>query len=160
MSRIVGGPTRGIVYLTILIALLLTLLPLPNFISVLRPPMLVLVVLYWSTMAPRVGGLHIGFFPGMVLDLLQGALLGEHALALSLLAYLAVLLHRMTRTKPRFEQSLLVLVTLLLYEGLLWAIEGWSGHPLNTWLRWLPILTGAAAWPLVVGMLGRLHAPN
>ena len=81
MGAVEGLAAAGRETKTIRLGTLLTLLPLPNFISVLRPPMLVLVVLYWSTMAPRVGGLHIGFFPGMVLDLLQGALLGEHALA-------------------------------------------------------------------------------
>jgi rod shape-determining protein MreD len=152
--------SRWLVWTTVLAALLLMLLPLPRFLSLLRPPLLSLVILYWSTMAPRAGGILIGFVAGLLLDLLQGTLLGEHALALSLITYLAVRLHLMTRAKPIFEQGLLVLIGLLLQELVLWAIDGWSGHPLSSWLRWLPCFTGAAIWPVVVGLLGRLHTPR
>ncbi|MEY4762914.1 MAG: hypothetical protein RLZZ200_2770 [Pseudomonadota bacterium] len=149
-----------LVYGTVFVALLLMLVPLPRFLSVLRPPLVALVILYWSTMSPRSGGILVGFLSGLLIDLLQGSLLGEHALALSLVTYLAVRMHLMTRAKPIFEQGLLVLIGLLLHEGLIWAIDGWSGHPLNNWLRWLPCFTGAALWPVVVGVLGRLHAPR
>lgn len=149
--------SRLLVYVTVLAALLLTLLPLPKYAAILRPPLVVVVILYWSTMTPRAGGILIGFLAGMVIDLLQGTQLGEHALALSFVTYLAVRLHLLTRAKPIFEQSLFALIALLLYETLLWAIDGWSGHALNDWMRWLPSLTGAAIWPLVVGLLGRTH---
>ena len=154
------GESRLLVYTTMFLALLLTLVPLPQFLSVLRPPLIMLVMLYWSTMAPQAGGILAAFIAGLMLDLLQGSLLGEHAFALSFITYLAVRIHLMTRAKPIFEQSLLALVALLIYECLLWAIDGWSGHPLNSWLRWLPCFTGAALWPFVVGVLGRLHAPR
>lgn len=149
-----------LVYATVFVALLLMLVPLPRFLSVLRPSLVALVILYWSTLSPRSGGILVGFLAGLMLDLLQGSLLGQHALAMSLLAYLAVRLHLMTRAKPLFEQSLLALIGLLLHELLIWAIDGWSGHPLNSWLRWVPCFTGAALWPVVVGVLGRLHAPR
>jgi rod shape-determining protein MreD len=152
--------SRWLVYGTAFVALLLTLLPLPKYVAVIRPPVLVLAILYWSTMTPRAGGILIGFLAGMLLDLLQGTQLGEHGLALSFVTYLAVRLHLLTRAKPLFEQSLFALIALLLYETLLWAIDGWSGHPLNDWMRWLPALTGAAIWPVVVGLLGRMHAPR
>jgi len=152
--------SRWLVWLTVLAALMLMLVPLPRFLSLLRPPLVALTLLYWSTMAPRAGGILVAFLAGLMMDLLQGTLLGEHALALCLIAYLAARLHLMTRAKPIFEQGLLVFIGLLLHEGLLWAIDGWSGHPLNSWLRWLPCLTGATAWPIVVGLLGRLHAPR
>ena len=152
--------SRLLVYVTAFIALLLTLLPLAKYLAIIRPPFLVVVILYWSTMTPRAGGILIGFLAGMTLDLLQGSQLGEHALALSFVTYLAVRLHLLTRAKPIFEQSLFALIALLLYETLLWAIDGWSGHPLSSPLRWLPALTGAAIWPVVVGLLGRLHTPR
>jgi rod shape-determining protein MreD len=155
-----AGPreSRPLVYLTSLAALLLTLLPLPNLLAILRPPFLVLVILYWSTMTPRAGGILIGFLAGMLLDVLQGSQLGQHALALSFITYLAVRLHLLTRAKPLFEQSLFALIALLLYEAVLWATDGWSGHPLNSATRWLHALTGAAIWPIIVGLLGRTHS--
>ena len=65
-------------------ALILTVLPLPPWLDILRPAFLVLTVLYWSVNAPRTGGIALGFFAGLALDVFQGPVLGEHALALAL----------------------------------------------------------------------------
>ncbi|HXS30965.1 MAG TPA: rod shape-determining protein MreD, partial [Steroidobacteraceae bacterium] len=85
---------------------------------------------------------------------------GQHALALSLLCYLAIRLHLLVRAKPLFEQALFVVLALLVYEGVLWAVDGFSAQGTGTWTRWVPVLTGAAVWPLIAGVLGRLHAPR
>ncbi|HXS31447.1 MAG TPA: rod shape-determining protein MreD, partial [Steroidobacteraceae bacterium] len=57
-----------LVWITALIALMITVMPLPKILSVLWPNMLVLVVLYWSTMMPGAGGILIGFLGGLCLD--------------------------------------------------------------------------------------------
>jgi rod shape-determining protein MreD len=89
---------------------------------------------------------------------LQGPLLGEHALALAFATYLAIRLHLLIRAKPLFEQSLFVFAALMVYEFLLWVIDGWSGHPLSTPTRWVHTLTGGLIWPVVAGVLGRFHS--
>ena len=149
---------RLTVLATALIALILTVIPLPTWLAILRPAFLVLTVLYWSTMIPRAGGLLLGFGSGLALDLFQGSLLGEHALALAFVAYLAIRLNLLMRAKPLFEQSLFVFAALMVYEFLLWVIDGWSGHPLSTPARWVPALSGGLIWPVVVGVLGRFHS--
>jgi rod shape-determining protein MreD len=158
MNVAVYRESRLLVYATALIALMLSVLPVPEILAIIRPPFLVLLVLYWSTMMPRAGGILIGFLGGIALDVLQGTQLGQHALALSFVTYLAVRLHLLTRAKPLFEQSLFALIALLLYEAVLWAIDGWSGHPVNTWTRWVPAATGALLWPVIAGLLGRTHS--
>jgi rod shape-determining protein MreD len=149
---------RLTVLTTALIALILTVIPLPTWLAIVRPAFLVLTVLYWSTMIPRAGGLLFGFGSGLALDLFQGSLLGEHALALAFVAYLAIRLNLLMRAKPLFEQSLFVFAALMVYEFLLWVIDGWSGHPLSTPARWVPALTGGLIWPVVAGVLGRFHS--
>jgi rod shape-determining protein MreD len=146
------------ILLTSAVALVLSILPLPGWLPVIRPAFLVLAVLYWSTMAPFVAGLTLGFAGGLALDVFQGSLLGEHALALALVTYLATRFHLMMRAKPIFEQSLYVLLALIGYESLLWVIDGWTGRSLSSPLRWIHTLTGALIWPLVVGVLGRFHS--
>ncbi len=160
MSFAAPRESRLLVYVTALAALLLTLLPLPQMVSVFWPQFLVLTVLYWSTMTPHASGMLVAFLAGLMLDVLQGTQLGQHAFAMSLVAYLAIRLHLLTRAKPLFEQSLFVVAALLIYEGALWAIDGWSGRDANSWSRWLHIPTGALLWPIVAGLLGRLHAPR
>jgi rod shape-determining protein MreD len=88
-----------------------------------------------------------------MLDVFQGPVLGEHALALAIVAYLAGREHQRIRSKPAFKQSLLVLAALIVYEFVLFAIDGWTGHPVTSPLRWLHCLTGALVWPPVAAVL-------
>jgi rod shape-determining protein MreD len=139
--------------LTALFALVFTVLPLPVWLDLLRPAFLVLTVLYWSINAPRAGGIGLGFACGLMLDVFQGPVLGEHALALAIIAYIAGREHQRIRSKPAFQQSLLVFLGLLIYEFVLFAIDGWTGHPVTSPLRWLHCLTGALVWPPVAAVL-------
>jgi rod shape-determining protein MreD len=139
--------------LTALLALVLTVLPLPKWLDVVRPAFLVLTVLYWSINAPRAGGITLGFICGLMLDVFQGPVLGEHALALSIVTYVTAREHQRIRSKPAFQQSLIVLAVLVVYEFVLFAIDGWTGHPLVSPLRWVHTLTGAAVWPPAAAIL-------
>jgi rod shape-determining protein MreD len=149
-----------VIAMTALIGLVLTVAPLPAWLSIARPAFVVLIVLYWSTMAPFAGGIALGFVSGLALDVFQGSLLGEHALALAFVTYLAIRFHLLVRAKPLFEQSLFAFAALLVYELLLWVIDGWTGHPLSNPARWVHTVTGSLLWPVVVGFLGRFHAPH
>jgi rod shape-determining protein MreD len=145
---------------TVVGALILTLLPLPSSLEIIRPGFLALTVLYWSIAAPRAGGITLGWICGLLLDAFEGPVLGEHALALAFLAYLGVREHQRIRSKPVFQQSLIVFAALALYEVVLFAIDGWSGHALTTPLRWVPTLTGALIWPAAAAILARSYRPN
>jgi rod shape-determining protein MreD len=147
---------RMTILTTSIIALVLTIAPLPTWGAIVRPAFLVLTVIYWSIMIPRMG-LLLAFVGGLAIDVFQGSLLGEHALALAFVSYLGIRLNLLVRAKPLFEQSLFVFAALMVYEFLLWVIDGWSGHPLSTPARWVHTLTGGLIWPLVVGILGRFQ---
>jgi rod shape-determining protein MreD len=150
----------GRIFLTVLLALFLSVVPVPAWVDAARPTFLVLTVLYWSIALPRAGGLTLGWIAGLVLDIFQGSVLGEHALALSLVTYITVREHQKIRSKPVFQQSLIVMGLLFIYEFIVFAIDGWTGHVLYGPLRWLQVLTGALLWPLAAALLGRSHAPR
>ena len=158
MNARISSEPRGRMLLTTLAALILTVLPLPQWLALARPSFVVLAVLYWSIVAPRAGGLALGFVAGLALDVFRGAVLGQHALALTAITYVIVREHQKIRSKPAFQQSLIVLGALTAYEFIVFAIDGWSGHPMNSPLRWLPALTGALVWPLATAVLERGHA--
>lgn len=151
---------HGRLFLTTLLALFLSVVPLPAGLDAVRPAFLVLTVLYWSIAAPRAGGIALGWIAGLALDIFQGSVLGQHALALSLVTYIAVREHQKIRSKPVFQQSLIVMGELLIYEFIVFVINGWTGHALYGPLRWLQILTGALVWPVAAALLGRSHAPR
>ena len=144
---------RGAMILTALIALILTVLPLPTYLALIRPMFLVLTVLYWSIASPRAGGIALGFFSGLLLDVFQSPVLGEHALALTCITYVAVREHQKIRSKPAFQQSLIVFAVLLAYETILFAIDGWTHHPISNPLRWTHTLSGAIFWAPVAAVL-------
>ncbi|NJO13314.1 MAG: rod shape-determining protein MreD [Gammaproteobacteria bacterium] len=136
------------------IALVLSVLPLPHWGEVGRPDFLVIVVLYWAIMSPRAGGLLLAFIAGLALDAAKGVVLGQHALALTLATAIAINLHLRIRVFPILHQALTIFMLLVIYQFVLYWIDGASGHPVTTMWRWLPAFTGAALWPVFAGLLG------
>jgi rod shape-determining protein MreD len=148
---------RGRMLFGALIALVLTVLPMPfpPWGDLIRPSFLILTVLYWAIAAPRAGGVGLGWFSGLMLDVFEGPVLGEHALVLALAAYIAAREHQRIRSKPLFQQSLIILVILAFYEGLVLLIDGYTGHPLTSPLRWIHCVTGALIWAPVATLLAQ-----
>jgi rod shape-determining protein MreD len=145
----------GRMFFSIVVALALTVLPLPQYADLARPSFLVLTVVFWSVTAPWAGGVGLGWFAGLLLDVFQGPVLGQHALALAAVTYATAREHQRIRSKPMFQQSLIVLFALAFYEGLVFLIDGWTGHPLSSPLRWIHAVTGAIIWAPAALILGQ-----
>ena len=138
---------------TVVIALILAVVPLPRWMDVARPYLLLLLVIYWSLSAPRIAGLLFAWLCGMAIDLLKGTTLGQHALAFLVVSYITHKFQLRIRIFPLSQQTLTVLILLLVYEALVWYTDGVLGYPVTTWARWIPVLTSALLWPVVVGIL-------
>lgn len=145
------------VALSALVALTLAILPLPNALAPFRPDFLVLVVLYWSIESPRAGGLTLAFFAGLALDVIQGVVLGQHALALTLMAAWATNLRLRIRVFSPVSQSLTIFAFLTGYQFILFWIDGATGNPVTSFGRWLAPVIGGLIWPFTVRALSRLH---
>lgn len=139
--------------LTIVVALIFAIVPLPGDLAMARPNLLLLLVIYWSLSAPRAAGLMFAWCCGLALDLLVGPLLGQHAAAFLLVAFLTHKFQLRMRIFPMTHQTLTVFMLLALYEFLLFWIDGIIGQAVTSWARWLPVLTSALLWPVVVGAL-------
>lgn len=146
---------RPLLYASAIVALLLSVLPLPAFLEKLRPDFLLLVVLWFALMAPRAGGLLFAWFAGLALDAFRGVVLGEHAFAFLIVAYVTHRLHLRVRMFSLLQQSLFVFSQLALYQFVLFSIDGFTGHPVTDWTRWLPVITGTLLWPVLMGFMGR-----
>jgi rod shape-determining protein MreD len=143
--------------LSALVALALAILPLPTILQAFRPDFLVLVVFYWSIESPRAGGLTLAFMSGLALDVIQGVVLGQHALALTLMAAWATHLRLRIRVFSVLSQCLVIFALLTGYQFVLFWIDGATGNPVTTFGRWLAPVIGALIWPPLVGTLSRLH---
>jgi len=145
------------VAISALVALTLAILPLPRVLDAFRPDFLVLVVFYWSIESPRAGGLTLAFFAGLALDVVHGVVLGQHALALTLMAAWAMNFRLRIRVFSAVSQSLTIFAFLAGYQFILFWIDGVTGNAVTSLGRWLAPLIGALLWPLTVGTLSRLR---
>ena len=152
-----GRSRRLPMTLSSLVALALTVVPLPWPLDVLRPDFLVLVVFYWSIEAPRAGGLTLAFIAGLALDVINGVALGQHALALTLMAAWTTHLRLRLRVFSVLSQCLTIFALLTGYQFILFWIDGATGNPVTNFARWLAPVVGAIIWPFLAATLARLH---
>lgn len=154
MSRRRGFGWLGIAAL-LLGALLALIVPLPFFLAPLRPDFVALLVLWLCLLSPRPAGLVVAFLAGLAVDAVHGMLLGQHALAFTVIAYVALKFRLRVRAFPVLQQSAVVFALLALGEFLVFWIDGVTGHAVTEWTRWLGVAVGAACWPLLAGLLAR-----
>jgi rod shape-determining protein MreD len=141
--------------LSLVATLALAAVPLPDAIAPYRPDWVAVVLLYWSLMAPRHFSLLTAFWMGLALDTLSGALLGQNALALLVVVYLAEKFHLRLRVFPISQLAFTVLLLLGLYEFMLFWIDGMAGRTVPLIERWLPPLTGTLVWIAMYMMFDR-----
>ncbi|VAW79171.1 hypothetical protein MNBD_GAMMA13-1324 [hydrothermal vent metagenome] len=154
LTRHNGGT---IILLSFAAAMVLTIMPLSDSLRLLRPDWVTLTLVFWSLVLPYRVSVGSGFMAGLLLDVLTGTLLGEHALALSLIAYLCVRLHQRIRAYPMWQQSLTMLILLILHQLLSLWIDSIIGRPTPAISYWLPSLVSAALWPLIFHFLTSLR---
>lgn len=154
LARRHGG---GIIFLTVLVALMLTTVPLPEPLRIVRPDWVLLTLIYWSMALPHRVGVGFAWLAGLCTDVLTGLLLGQHALAYSIVIYLTLKLHQRLRLYPLWQQALSILVLLGLGQLLLLWINGMIGRPVHSWLYWMPSLLGMLLWPILFVLLRGLR---
>jgi rod shape-determining protein MreD len=138
-----------VIALALLLALGLSVMPLPTWAQDFRPQWVALTLIYWCMALPQRVGIGAAWSVGLAQDVLTGTLLGQHALSLSVTAFLAVRLHQRIRIFPMLQQSLSVMVLLLVERLLsLWVI-GATGQPTPALWYWMPVLMGTVLWPWV-----------
>lgn len=145
------------ILLSFIAALALNMLALPGWAEALRPDWIALVLIYWCIALPDRIGVGYGWLAGLTLDVANGAVLGQHALALSVVAYLGLRLHQRLRLFPLWQQSLSVLILVLLHLMLTLWIRGSVGLSTGTWTYWLPALTSMMLWPPIFLSLRRVR---
>jgi len=152
-------PSRGgiIILLSIIMALLLTVLPLPEWARPFRPPWCTLVLIYWCMATPERVGVGTGWLLGMVVDVLTNTLLGQHALGLAIVAFIALKLHRRTRLFPLWQQSIGILFLLLSEQVLEVVVMGAIHRPPPVFLDWMPPFIGMLLWPWIYIILRDLR---
>jgi rod shape-determining protein MreD len=152
------GEPRWAVTFTVLLALIVQVIPLPDWLALVRPSFIGLVVIYWSIFAPHAGGIFAPWLAGLALDVFKGDVLGQNALAMALIAYITMSLHQRLRNQTMVQQSLFVFAMLTVAEVVVWGIQGWTEQSVSSSWRWIQPMVGAMVWPFLSLLLSRSHA--
>ena len=142
---------------SIVLALLLGLLPLPLALQPLRPYWLALIVAYWVIEAPDNAGLGFAFIVGLIADLMFGTLLGEQALRLVILTFILQRFRARLRFFPISQQALAIGVLLLNDRVVTAAIRLVLGEQALPWSYWWAPLLGMLLWPPLFVLLDVLR---
>ncbi len=141
-------PVRAATILASLaLALLLNFLPWNNVALV--PDFVALVLAFWCVRQPRLVGLGAAWLMGLLIDVGNGVLLGQHALAYSLLAFAAIALSRRILWFPLWSQALHVAALLLFAQGVAALVRLAAGAEFPGWSIVVGPLIGAVLWPVV-----------
>ena len=98
----------GVIIVTLLLAALLEVIPLPASIDWVRPEWMLLVLVYWVlSLPPRIGVLW-GFFVGLYHDVLVGTTLGQWGLATALGAFVMLAAYKRMRVFTALQQCAVV----------------------------------------------------
>ncbi|MGH8673479.1 MAG: rod shape-determining protein MreD [Burkholderiales bacterium] len=128
-------------------ALLLNFLPWPNV--ALAPDFVALTLAFWCVRQPRLVGLGVGWLLGLLTDVGNGVLLGQHALSYSVLAFCAITLSRRILWFGLWTQALHVAALLLLAQAVGTLVRLAAGAEFPGWSLAVGPLGGALLWPVV-----------
>ena len=144
----IAGRCYRVVLPTMIIALMLVMLPLPEWAQPFRPDWVTLVMIYWVMALPENVGVTVAWIFGLLLDVAQGAILGQHALGLVLVAYVVMLQYQRIRVFSLIQQAMVVFVLLMLKQLFVLWVSGIVGQaPEEIFSYFLPSLVGAIIWP-------------
>ena len=148
----------GVIIVTLIVAIVLTLVSLPPALDALRPYWVALVLIYWCLDTQGLVTLGIAFSIGLLLDLLTGSLLGLHALSLVILVYLVTRFRARLRFFPTWQQALSVFALLLNDRIILLWIVSLRGDPLPSLGFWWPPIVGTLMWLPVFLLIDRFRS--
>ncbi|QFS87840.1 MULTISPECIES: rod shape-determining protein MreD [unclassified Marinobacter] len=144
-------------FVTVVLALVLSISLFPVGWFEFRPEWLGLVVFYWTFRAPAQFGILMAWCLGLLLDVLEATPLGTNALGMALIAFLVLTIHQRLRMYPLPQQCLMVFLLLGINQMLVHFIKQLLGADMAGFSYLWPALTSAVAWPFVSGLLDRLN---
>ena len=142
------------------LALLINQLPWGSDLGAFSPDCVAILLLYWTLNQPRRVGVGAAFLLGLMMDVGDGNVLGQHALAYTVIAYIALSRQRLIAVFPFWQQALVVLGLLLTGQLIMLLLQLSLGAAMVGWSYFAGCLLGAVLWvPLCNLMLSHQRKP-
>ncbi len=149
--------TLRIGLVTIIVAFMLAIMPLPDWMVEFRPDWVTLVLIYWAMALPTRIGVTMAWLAGLLLDVSYGTLMGQHAIGMVLVIYVIHLQHQRLRVASLLQQAIVIFFLLLLKQLLTLWVNGMLGHAPDSWTYFMPTITSTLLWPWVYLILRDLR---
>ncbi|MDA1370211.1 MAG: rod shape-determining protein MreD [Proteobacteria bacterium] len=147
-----------VVFLSFFIAYLLAIVPFPQWAMNYRPEWVPMVLIYWAMALPYRVGIGSAWCAGVILDILEGSILGLNAMALVIIAYVTLSLHLRLRMFSSLQQAGLVLAMVGLNLMLSHWLQIISGQSVTSNLMFLmAAVTSAIIWPSLFQLLRQIR---
>lgn len=146
------------IIMSLFVALMLTIVPLPEHAAIYRPQFAMLVLIYWVLLLPHRVGVGTAWCVGLLMDVLLGGVLGEYALAFSIVAYLTYRVHTRMRMFPVVQQTFFAMGMVAIAQVLVAWINYLAGARYHFSLHLVTVLTSAICWPLVYFVLNSVQS--
>jgi rod shape-determining protein MreD len=146
-DEILRPPRPGFIVLTLVVALLVNIVPTTPAVSLWRPDFLALALLYWCIREPRYVGVGTAWVVGLVMDVADATVFGQHALAYAVLACAAGYFRRRVLRFPLWQQAVQVAALLALCAALVLLVRIVGGASVPRWTYLMSPLVGALLWP-------------
>lgn len=145
------------IHLTLLLALMLAVMPLPAEVKLFRPDWPLLVLCYWVLALPHRVSIGTAFVMGFLVDVMVGTVLGVNALGYSVVTFVVAANYLKIRNFSILQQALLLGMLLALYHLVLfWLSHFLTGVYFRAAYLW-PVLTGMLVWPYIFLFLRRMR---
>jgi rod shape-determining protein MreD len=131
----------------LLLGLVLTIIPIPHLLAGIRPPWVLLVILYIQFYIPTAFNLVLIVSMGLCLDVLLSTLLGEHVLALVITTWIASTRVRRFHLFALPQQMALITLFCCIYEVVLYLIDVYQGYNHSLLMVLGTTLISLMLWP-------------
>ncbi|PKG55751.1 rod shape-determining protein MreD [Shewanella sp. Choline-02u-19] len=148
---------RWVVWLSLLVAMLFQIMPLPELVEAWRPDWLLLVIIYWAMALPHRYNILTAWVLGVMLDILLGATLGIRAFAMSVVVYVVVLHFQRLRNFPMWQQALLVATQVALYNLIVFWVQFVTDTANFDITLFYPAFSSLIMWPWIFWILRRVR---
>lgn len=142
---------------TLLLALFLNVIPYPKWAELVHPDWVTLALFYWCLVIPRWFGVGYGWLLGLLLDLLQYTLFGQHALGKAFIALVVVNVYPRLRQYTIWQQCMVIAVLASVDIGIVVWISHSTDDVVVRWQYWWAALSTALLWPIAYVVLSYLR---
>ena len=147
----------SLIAVTILLALVLSIIPLPIDAKAYRPDWLLIVLLYWSLALPHRVNVGVAWLSGLILDVLLGSVLGLHAMVMALTVYICATNYQKIRNFSVGQQALIVSLFSALTNLMIFWVERFISNAYFSPSYLWPVVTTMVMWPWAFFVLRKLR---